>query len=190
MIRKIDSRDKLGNEQIRILFPGMALGQSDTGIATIGRIDHARLPAGTTIPMHPHINDEILSYFRSGIVKHTDSAGFVEYITASKLMLMKAGKAFYHEESIQQSRDTFEGLQIFIRPGKPNMEPEVQFHELSTVHDEHDWRLLAAPTEAPLQLSSQTWIYDTRMTQGKDRKLPDYGKSHLALLYILSLIHI
>jgi len=50
--------------------------------------------------MHPYINDDILSYFRIGKVKNTDSAGFTELISRSKLMLMKSGKVFYHEENI------------------------------------------------------------------------------------------
>ncbi|MEJ7677960.1 MAG: pirin family protein [Segetibacter sp.] len=50
--------------------------------------------------MHPHINDEILTYLRSGKVKHTDSEGFSEFIEPTRLMLMKAGKSFYHEEKV------------------------------------------------------------------------------------------
>jgi len=34
-----------------------------------GRIDHARITPGTLIPMHPHQNDEILTYLRNGKVK-------------------------------------------------------------------------------------------------------------------------
>jgi len=183
MLFKIDNRQKSGNPHIKILYPGAAMGLADTGLATIGRIDQAALPAGSFIAMHPHVNDEILSYFRSGKVKHTDSAGFSEHITPSRLMLMKAGRSFFHEEKILDDSDLLEGLQIFIRPRHKDLTPEVQFHELATVHSDNDWRMLAAPTDdAPLQLRSETWIYDTRIKSEKTIELPALPKEKLTLL--------
>ncbi len=183
MILKIDNSKKVGNDHIKILYPGKAMGSADTGLATIGRIDHASLNPGAFIAMHPHINDEILSYFRTGKVKHTDSTGFSEYITPSRLMLMKAGSSFFHEEKVLDDSDTLEGLQIFIRPGKKDLTPEVQFYELAMVHSENEWRLLAAPsTDAPLQLRSDTWIYDIQITGEKQIKFPSLPKKELTLL--------
>lgn len=40
-------------------------------------------------------------------------------------MLMNAVKSFYHEESVP--KEDVEMLQIFIRPEKSNMQPNVQF---------------------------------------------------------------
>lgn len=183
MLQKIDNRQKKGSAHIKILYPGAAIGLADTGMATIGRIDQAALPAGSFIAMHPHINDEILSYFRSGKVQHTDSTGFSEHITPSRLMLMKAGSSFFHEEKILDDSDLLEGLQIFIRPREKDLTPEVQFHELATVHSDNKWRLLAAPTaDVPLQLRSDTWIYDLRLTSEKPIELPTLPKEKLTLL--------
>lgn len=183
MIFKIDNSKKVGNPHIKILYPGKAMGSKDTGLASIGRIDHASLPPGSFIAMHPHINDEILSYFRIGKVKHTDSAGFSEYITPSRLMLMKAGKSFFHEEKILDDSEVLEGLQIFIRPKEKDLTPEVQFYELQNVFSENEWRLIAAPSsEAPLQLRSDTWIYDIQITEEKQIELPLLPKKGLTLL--------
>lgn len=66
MILKIDNTQKFGNHHISILYPGTILGNRDTGIGSIGRIDHAQITGATTIKMHPQSNDEILSYFRVG----------------------------------------------------------------------------------------------------------------------------
>ena len=93
MIRKLGNDKKVGNAHIRILYPGVAFKNSkDTGLGTIGRIDHAQLAGGVTIKMHPHINDDILSYFRTGYAQHIDSEGFEAEVSRHKLMLMKAGK--------------------------------------------------------------------------------------------------
>jgi len=183
MVFKIDNSTKVGNDQIKILYPGKAMGSNDTGFATIGRIDQASLNPGTFIAMHPHVNDEILSYFRTGKVKHTDSKGFSEYITPARLMLMKAGNSFFHEEKILDDSDVLEGLQIFIRPKQKDLIPEVQFYDLPSVYSKNTWRLLAAPTnDSPLQLSSETWIYDIQITAGKQIEIPALPKKELTLL--------
>ena len=133
MFLKIDDRTKLGREAIRILYPGVALGGQDSGLATLGRIDHATIPAGAVVPMHPHVNDEILTYLRRGRVQHTDSGGFTGEINAQRLMLMKAGARFSHEEHVLQEGGQLQGLQIFIRPEAEDLTPEVDFYDLPEV---------------------------------------------------------
>ena len=184
MLKKIDNSKKAGNSHISILYPGLELSETDTGYYSIGRIDHANIHSGAVIKMHPHINDDILSYFRKGKVKHTDSEGFEEYIIPTRLMLMKAGKLFYHEEAILEDN---EGLQIFIRPGEKDLKPEVIFEELTEMYPENNWRLIASPDKekTKLQLSSQTWIYDTEITSGNTMQLPESPKESFAyLLYV------
>ncbi len=183
MIKKIGNDTKMGSSHIQISYPGAIFDKKDSGIGTIGRIDQANIVAGNTIKMHPHINDEILSYFRSGIVKHTDSEGFSADITPNKLMLMKAGEIFYHEESVNEK---IEGLQIFIRPGEKDLKPEVVFYELTEVYSKDQWRLIASPTiQTPLQFSSETWIYDLKAETMMDLVLPEFPKAGLtAILYV------
>jgi len=118
MLQKINKNNFVGHGPISILYPGTVVSKSDTGIGSIGRIDHAHIRGNTVIPMHPHINDEILSYFRTGKAEHKDSEGFVEFISGNRIMLMKAGRSFYHEERIIDEGEPLEGLQIFIRPQK------------------------------------------------------------------------
>ncbi len=170
MIQKIDLSQKFGNSHISILYPGYSLGINDSGIGSIGRIDQANIQGGTTIKMHPHINDEILSYFRVGTAIHTDSSGITETISRKKLMLMKAGKVFYHEEKII---DRLEGLQIFIRPIMADYEPEVLFQDLESEDSINTWRLLASQNKnAKLNFTSETEIFDITITEGKTFSLP------------------
>jgi hypothetical protein len=90
MLHKIDLKQKYGNSHISVLYPGLSLGIADSGIGSIGRIDQANIQGSTTLKMHPHSNDEILSYFRTGEAIHNDSKGIREMISRKKLMLMKA----------------------------------------------------------------------------------------------------
>lgn len=180
MLIKIDTRAKQGHGPIKVLYPGLGLPGHDTGLGTLGRIDQAAIPPGVLIAMHPHVNDEILTYLRSGQVQHTDSAGFSEIITPGRLMLMKAGKTFFHEEQVSEDGGLLEALQIFIRPETQDLEPEVSFYDLPNVYSESQWRLIAGrDDDAPLILRSSTWIYDTRVTERKVLKLPDLPQEDL-----------
>ena len=64
-----------GGFGIDILWPGMVQNSDDSGIGAIGRIDQANVKAGTVIPMHPHKDDEILTYMRKGRMLHLDTVG-------------------------------------------------------------------------------------------------------------------
>lgn len=176
----------VGHGPIKILYPGLAISKTDTGIGSIGRIDHPEFHGNTVIKMHPHINDEILSYFRTGETEHRDSEGFVKMIGENTLMLMRAGKSFYHEEKIMVEDEPLEGLQIFIRPGQKDLQPEVTFLDLETVHSENNWRLLASPgTETVFQFSSRTWLYDMKLLKKSSTLLPKLPKDNLTyLLYV------
>src|SRR5690606_1861525 len=184
MLIKLDNSKKAGNRHISILYPGLYLSETDTGYYSIGRIDQANIDSGVVIKMHPHVNVDILSYFRSGKVKHSDSQGFEAFITPNKLMLMKAGKIFHHEEAVHEN---VEGLQIFIRPGQKDAVPEVIFDDLEDIHSDNHWRLIASPhkEKTKLQLSSQTYIYDAKLTANHSLRLPDKPKKDFGyLLYV------
>lgn len=186
MLRKISKTIFVGEGPIKTLYPGLAVSKTDTGIGSIGRIDHPEFYENTVIEMHPHVNDEILSYFRTGKSEHSDSEGFVKTIDKSTLMLMKAGKLYCHEEKIFGEEEPLEGLQILIRPGKKDLKPEVHFFELENAHSENNWRPLASPSdETPFQFSSQTWLYDMKLLQDTSGQLPALPKSNLtSLLYV------
>jgi hypothetical protein len=178
MLTKIDNSIKYGKQQgafgIQILYPGTVRANSDdTGIATIGRIDQAKVTPGTLIPMHPHRDDEILTYLRSGKVKHIDSEGLTDLISNQKLMMMNAGARFYHEELVLEEGGTLEGLQIFIRPAQRDLKPQVQFYNLASVYSINAWRKIAGQgSEYPLQIRSNTWIQDVRLEKDQTITLP------------------
>ncbi|WP_244607563.1 pirin family protein [Bradyrhizobium symbiodeficiens] len=76
---------------LEILYPGLTFGEDDSGIGAMGRIDRARIHPGHTIAMHPHRDDEILTYVRVGSMLHKDTVGHREEIRPARLMMMNAG---------------------------------------------------------------------------------------------------
>lgn len=193
MLTKINNNIKYGKQHggfgMQILYPGLIRPQpDDSGFATIGRIDHARITPGTLIPMHPHKDDEILTYLRRGKVRHFDSKGFTEIISNQKLMMMNAGSTFYHEEKVLEEGGIVESLQIFIRPGAAGLYPHVQFHALNDVYSVNQWRKIAGKGECyPLLIRSNTWIMDMRLEKGCETLLPKPQDDHIAsLFYVFS----
>ena len=185
MIKKIENTEKTNYEKgvfkIQVLFPGKNLENNDTGLGTIGRIDHANLSAETLVPMHPHSDDEILTYLRSGKMKHKDSEGIIEIVSNKKLMMMNAGEIFHHEELCLEGE---EGLQIFIRPEEKGLNPNVQFYDLPNIYSMNTWRLIAGEgKEAPLHIRSKTSIYDMRLEPGKDATSPEMQEKDSTLLF-------
>jgi redox-sensitive bicupin YhaK (pirin superfamily) len=188
MIQKISGDKLIGQGPIKMFYPGFALGKTDTGFASIARIDHAFFKGDNIIRMHPHINDEILTYLRSGNAEHLDSEGFKKNINSTTLMLMKAGSSFYHEEKIIDNGEALEGLQIFIRPKQKDLNPLVTFLELDDAFSNNKWRLIASPSEkTTLQFTSDTWIYDMKVSNNKTFQLPLLEKENLTcLLYVFN----
>ncbi len=174
-----------GGFRIEILWPGTALGRKDSGIGTIGRIDHARVQPGTLVKMHPHRDDEILTYIRTGRVEHKDTVGDVETITATRLMLMGAGAEFQHEELVDPGGETLTALQIFLRPRAGGLDPQVQFHDFDAVISENAWRRIAGPDATdPLQIRSRTWVDDGRFDAGRSTDLsPAPGLTRLLYVF-------
>lgn len=135
MITKIDNAIKYGKQHggfgIQILYPGLILPQlNHTGFSTIGRIDHARITPGTLIPMHPHKDDEILTYLRSRKVKHRGSESYTDVISNEKLMMINTGISFFHEEQVLQEAGVLQGLQIFIRPEVTGLKLQVGSYQV------------------------------------------------------------
>ena len=189
MITKIDNAIKYGRQHggfgIQILYPGLIRPElNDSGFATIGRIDHARITPGTLIPMHPHQDDEILTYLRSGKVKHLDSEGYTDVISNQKLMLMNAGARYAHEECVLEDGGVLEGLQIFIRPETAGLPPQVQFHQLPEIYSKNHWRKIAGKAaDYPLQVRSSTWLMDLRLETGEAILLPEAPAENCTFLF-------
>lgn len=156
---------------VEILHPGLGLEGRDSGLGSIGRIDRATVAPGHLIRMHPHRDDEILTYVRAGRMLHRDTVGNTEAITATRLMMMNAGHTFQHEERMLDP-DSVEALQIFLRPHAADLEPKVQFHDFGEAVSRHAWRLLAAPDGAPLEVRAQAWVADAQVPVGSRLPLP------------------
>lgn len=134
--------------------------------------------------MHLHKDDGILTYLRSGQVKHLDSEGYTDIISKQRLMMMNAGANFYHEEKVLEEGGVLEGLQIFIRPETEGLKPQVQFHQLPETYSNNRWRKIAGKgDDYPLQIRSNTWLMDLRLEKDEEIVLPKAPSDSSAFLF-------
>lgn len=150
---------------------GRPVVQSHEGFGPLILVMHVYLNE-LTVPMHEHRNDEILSYIFKGKMLHRDSHDQEKLITRNNIMMMNAGKSFYHEESTPEG--PVEMLQILIRPYRLDLEPNVSFFERSIKVDA-EWNLLAGPpsTVAPLTIRNDIYFFDTYAKAGDLLDIPE-----------------
>ncbi|MDP9563312.1 UNVERIFIED_ORG: redox-sensitive bicupin YhaK (pirin superfamily) [Rhizobium nepotum] len=166
---------------VEIMYPGLSLTTDDSGIGPIGRIDRAQVQPGHLIGMHPHKDDEILTYMRGGEMLHRDTVGNEKKLDKTRFMMMNAGHHFQHEE-LMLGETPVRALQIFLRPNAPDLEPMVQFHDFVDENSENDWRLIAGARRAPLTVRSDVSVFDARLTAKTELRLPTAADSEMAYL--------
>jgi hypothetical protein len=134
--------------------------------------------------MHPHKDDEILTYLRNGKVKHRDSESKNDVISNQRLMMMNAGASFFHEEQVLDEGGVLQGLQVFIRPEISGLPSQVQFHQLPEIYSINKWRKIAGKgDDYPLQIRSHTWLMDLRLEKGAEIFLPESPSENAAFLF-------
>ena len=173
-----------GPFRIRRVRPGLIFGSNaDPAFGPLAVLDHANLGVGTVVRFHEHVNDEILSYMWRGTMVHEDSSGNRVALSPKRLMMMNAGKSFWHEESAPS--DPVEMLQIFIRPREADLPGEVQFHDRSETLADGRWHLIAAPetNDAPLAIRQQVIVYDAHLPAGREIEIPQ-ADGMQQLLYV------
>ncbi|MDK4715996.1 pirin family protein [Rhizobium sp. CNPSo 4039] len=168
---------------VEILYPGLTLTSDDSGIGPIGRIDRAQVQPGHLIGMHPHKDDEILTYIRDGEMLHRDTVGNEKTLDKTHFMMMNAGHTFQHEELMLGDRPV-RALQIFLRPNAPDLQPMVQFHEFPKEDSVDRWRLIAGPSAAPLKVRSDVSVFDAHIAKGVHMRLPAEETGRHFVLYV------
>lgn len=179
-----------GPFQIRRMRPGYGLNiPNDNGLGPLGTVDRAVLSPGLLVPMHRHVDDEILSYLRIGVLHHRDHTKGEQILDPRNLMLMNAGSGISHEEEIpSQTLEKTEMLQIFVRPREAGLKPMIQFCRLESIQPpETEWRLIAAPSGsgAPMILRNEVWVRDRLILSGQEVILP-ISHGHSVWLHVFS----
>jgi redox-sensitive bicupin YhaK (pirin superfamily) len=156
-------------------FPGRNLpGHADHGYGPLATVVESFMDPDTLIPMHPHRDEEIVSWVPAGVMRHDDGEGNRLVTDPEHLMVMNAGRGFRHEERTLAGDPPLRMLQIFVRPHSLGLEPGIQ-HEPLPDPVAGEWRHLFGPegSEAPLHVRNAVHLYDCRLGAGDRIPLPE-----------------
>ncbi|WP_436348454.1 pirin family protein [Natronorubrum sp. FCH18a] len=163
-----------GQFRIHLNFPGHNHpDHDDHGYGPLATVVESFMDPETLISMHPHQNEEIVSWVPSGVMRHDDRQGNELVTDSEHLMVMGAGSGFWHEERTLADDPPLRMLQIFVRPHSLNLPPTIQ-HEPIDDPVANEWRHLFGPegSNAPLSVRNDVHFYDVSLDEGASIDLP------------------
>lgn len=171
---RTDISQRRGPFTINLNFPGrMVPGHDDHGYGPLAVVAESLLEPGTYIPMHEHRNEEIVSWVPDGVMRHDDRTVGELVTDSDHLMVMNAGRSFWHEERTLEDDPPLRMLQIFVRPHSLGLEPKVQ-HGAIDEPVPNEWRRLFGPegSDAPFFVRNEVDLFDVRLDGGASVDLP------------------
>lgn len=163
-----------GPFRIHFNFPGHGVPEHDDhGYGPLATVVESFMDPETLVPLHEHANDEIVSWVPGGVMRHDDRTVGELTADAGHLMVMNAGRSFWHEERTLDDDPPLRMLQIFVRPHTLDLEPEIQ-HGPIEPPVAGEWRHLFGPegSEAPFYVRNDVHFYDIRLDEGASADLP------------------
>lgn len=164
----------MGGFIARINMPGWLKPKpTDHGHGPLAMVVESILHPGRLIAMHEHRNDEIISWVPDGIMRHEDKSRGGLVIDSGHLMVMNAGRGFWHSEKTLPSDPPLRMLQILIRPDAIDLEPGLQYGPIP-VSTPNSWRHLVGPQggDAPFYVRNRIDLFDIRLEAGALTEFP------------------
>ena len=170
-----------GKFVIHIHYPGMLLPDAtDHGHFGLAAVAESFMAPDTWIPLHEHRNDEIISWVPAGVMWHDDRTVGELVTDADHLLVMNAGRSFWHEERTLAEDPPLRMLQIFVRPHTVDLEPGIQ-HGPIPAPVTGKWRHLFGPegaSDVPFTVRNDVHLYDVRLGMGDAAALPEIAGWH------------
>ena len=171
---RTDVSKNQGKFRTHFNFPGRAVpGHDDHGYGPLATVVESFMDPGTRIRMHQHRNEEIISWVPAGVMRHDDRQGNELVTDAEHLLVMNAGRGFWHAEATAEDDPPLRMLQIFVRPHSLDLDSGLQ-HERLPDPVANEWRHLFGSTDgdAPLSVRNDVECYDCRLDAAATVVLP------------------
>ena len=163
-----------GSFRTRFNFPGRAVpGHDDHGYGPLSTVVESFMNPDTLISMHPHRNEEIVSWVPAGVMRHDDREGNDLVTDAENVLAMNAGSGFWHAEYTAPDDPPLRMLQIFVRPHGLGLDPGIQHAPLPDPVP-GEWRRVFGPdgSDAPVTVRNAVDLYDVRLDANTSVDLP------------------
>lgn len=178
MLYNLDNEPYFADQgKFRILFhfPGYAIAEHDDhGYGALATIAESFMDPDTWVKLHPHVNDEIISWVPRGVMRHNDPIRGELVTDKDHLMIMNAGKGFWHEEKTLESDPPLRMLQIFVRPHTVNLHAQIQHGEFPA-WNYNEWRQVFGQegSGSRFYVRNEIEMYDLRIHSGETISFPN-----------------
>lgn len=135
----------------------------------------AKISPRSSFPQHPHKDMEILTWVAQGTLHHKDNKGSDQFVPAFNLQLMSARDGIFHAEG-NSTDEPLRIMQIWIQPTSRGGQPLVA----SAALEQSGFQLMAGPSEAPLTIRQNLWLYAAKIEGQESFEIPK-GKFAYAL---------
>lgn len=171
---RTDVSQDQGSFRTHFNFPGRNRpDHDDHGYGPLATVVESFMDPDTLISMHPHRNDEIVSWVPAGVMRHDDREENELVTDSDHLLVMNSGSSFWHEERTLADDPPLRMLQIFVRPHSLELEPGIQ-HGVVPDPVPNEWRHLFGPegSDAPFFVRNDVECYDGRLEEGATVEFP------------------
>jgi redox-sensitive bicupin YhaK (pirin superfamily) len=170
-----------GGFVVRVNMPGwMRPIPNDHGHGPLAMVVESFLSPGRAVAMHEHCNDEIISWVPDGVMRHDDKANGQLVTDRDHLMVMNAGRSFWHSEETLPTDPPLRMLQILVRPRAIDLEAGIQHGPIAPAPP-NTWRHLFGPEDsgAPFFVRNSIDFYDARLEGEVGGEFPTLPGRHL-----------
>lgn len=177
----------MGGFVVRVNMPGWLKPRpTDHGHGPLAMIVESSLDPGRLIAMHEHRNDEIISWVPDGVMRHDDMTTGRLVTDGKHLMVMNAGRSFWHSEETLSSDPPLRMLQIFVRPRAVDLDPRIQHGPIPS-RSPNTWRHLVGPEggDAPFHVRNTIDLFDIALEPGARLVFPQMRGRNL-YFYVFS----
>jgi redox-sensitive bicupin YhaK (pirin superfamily) len=93
------------------------------GFGALETLSEDRLSPGASIPLHPHVDAESITYVREGVLAYEDSMGGTGIVHAGEFHRLTAGRGIRHSETNASQANWAHFFQIWLRPSQAGLDP-------------------------------------------------------------------
>jgi quercetin 2,3-dioxygenase len=139
------------------------------GFGPLETLSEDRLPPGATVPLHAHLDAEVVTCVREGALAYEDSMGGTGIVNAGEFHRLTAGRGIRHSETNVSRTNWAHFFQIWLRPSETGLEPGHEQKRFSAAERRGGLCVVASPDgrNGSLHIHQDALVYSAMLFPGQ-----------------------